>query len=166
MKTDNYQKHTSKNPLKQFFVWNFFRIFNNQLKDLKIETILDAGCGEGFTLAKLKEKGIGKKFTGVDASKDAIELSKKINPDLSLDLGNIYKLPFKDKSFDLVLCTEVFEHLDNSKKALKELARVSKKYIFLSVPNEPLFFLMNYTQWGIDIGHINHWTYFGFKMFV
>ncbi len=166
MKTDNFEKHTSKNPLKKIFIGNFFKTVLNQLKNLNLENILDVGCGEGFTLNKLKENNVGKKYLGIDYSKTAIEIGKKLYSDLDLKTGNIYKLGFKDNSFDLVICSEVLEHLENPKKGLKELIRVSKKYILLSVPNEPFFEIFNFTQWGKDIGHINHWTSFGFRKFV
>jgi 2-polyprenyl-3-methyl-5-hydroxy-6-metoxy-1,4-benzoquinol methylase len=72
----------------------------------------------------------------------------------------------------LVLCTEVLEHLDDPQKGLKELVRVSKKYLVVSVPNEPFFVLAqlargkNWSRFGNDIEHINHWTMFGFPKFV
>ena len=120
MATDNYNKHKSKNPLKKFYINNFFNVIFNDLKNLEIESVFDAGCGEGFTLKKLKEKGIGKKFQGIDSSKEAIQLGKKENPDLDLEIGDIYNLKFKDKSFDLVVSTEVFEHLKEPEKAFLE----------------------------------------------
>lgn len=134
--------------------------------------ILDAGCGEGFTLNKLFQNKIGSKLEGIDFSKDAISLGKKIHPHLSLRQGDIYKLPYKDNSFDLVLSTEVLEHLKEPEKALKEIIRVSKKYILLSVPNEPFFRLSNFlrgkniTRWGDDIDHINHWNPKSFQEFI
>ncbi len=166
MATDNYQKHKSKNFLKKLFIKNFFNTIYKELKPLKIATVLDVGCGEGFTLKKLKEKKIGKIFKGVDLEKEAIKLGKRENPNLDLSIGDIYNLKFKDNSFDLVISTEVLEHLEKPGIALKELKRVSKKYILLSVPNEPWFWLFNYTQWGKDIGHINKWTAKKFKEFV
>jgi len=81
-------------------------------------------------------------------------------------------LPYKDNAFDLVLCTEVLEHLDDPQKGLKELVRVSKKYLVISVPNEPFFMFAqlvrgkNWSRFGNDIEHINHWTMFGFPQFV
>jgi len=158
MKTDNYQKHTSKNPLKRFFINNFFKTLVSQVKNLKIGSVLDVGCGEGFTLNKLKENKIGKVHEGIDYSKEAISLGKKAYPNLHISQGNIYGLKHEDNSFDLVICSEVLEHLEDPQKALKELIRVSKKHILLSVPNEPWFCLFNYTQWGKDIGHINKWS--------
>ena len=171
-KTDNYKKHTHKNPIQRLLLWNFFRHLVNLTASKKVDSILDVGCGEGFTLNRLREKGIGKKLEGLEYSKAAIELGKKIYPNIKIIPGSIYKLPYKDNSFDLVLCTEVLEHLDEPEIALKELIRVSKKYLVISVPNEPFFMFAqfvrgkNWSRLGNDIEHINHWTMFGFTKFI
>jgi 2-polyprenyl-3-methyl-5-hydroxy-6-metoxy-1,4-benzoquinol methylase len=170
--TDNYKKHTHRNPIQRLLLWNFFRNFLNLTAAKKVDSILDVGCGEGFTLNRLREKGIGKTLEGVEYSKAAIELGYKMYPDTKIKQGNIYQLPYKDNAFDLVLCTEVLEHLDDPQKGLKELVRVSKKYLVISVPNEPFFMFAqlvrgkNWSRFGNDIEHINHWTMFGFPQFV
>ncbi len=164
--TTNFEKHTSKNPLKKFFINNYFNNFLSLVYDLKIETVLDAGCGEGFTLNKLKQNGIGKKYEGIDYSEEAVKLGRKTYPDLDIKKGDIYNLNYKDNSFDLVICTEVLEHLDDPQKALFDILRVSSRYILLTVPNEPWFTFFNFTQWGKDIGHINHWSSFSFQKFI
>src|SRR3989344_8074166 len=169
--TSNYRKHTSKNPLQKLLINNFFNSLLAAIKDLKVDSVLDAGCGEGFTLNKLYENKIGKRLEGVDFLKTAIELGKKTHPHLKLRQGTIYHLPFEDNSFDLVICTEVLEHLEEPKKGLKELIRVSKKYLLLSVPNEPFFMMANFLRgknlrrWGNDIEHIQRWTSGSFQSF-
>ena len=170
--TDNYKKHTHRNPIQRLLLWNFFRHLKNLTVSRKVDSILDAGCGEGFTLNRLKEKGIGRRWEGLEYSEAAIELGKKVYPDIKIIHGSVYELPYKDNSFDLVLCTEVLEHLEEPAKALKELVRVSNKYLVISVPNEPFFMLAqlirgkNWSRLGNDIEHINHWTMFGFPKFV
>jgi 2-polyprenyl-3-methyl-5-hydroxy-6-metoxy-1,4-benzoquinol methylase len=166
MSTDNYSKHTSKNPLKKYLINNFFETLRRNLVGLRIETVLDVGCGEGFTLKKLEDWKIGKEYKGIDSSGEAIKLGKKHNPNLNIEIGDIYNLKFKSKSFDLIICTEVLEHLEDPGKALAELKRVSRKYILFSVPNEPWFKLFNFTQWGKDIGHINKWSKNRFAKFI
>jgi SAM-dependent methyltransferase len=44
-------------------------------------------------------------------------------------------LPFEDKSFDIVTCLEVLEHLDNPHFAFKEILRVARKSVYVSLPN-------------------------------
>ncbi len=172
MTTDNYRKHTSNNPIQKLFINNFYKVFLDVIKPLEVESILDVGCGEGFTLEKLYQNKVGKILEGIDYSSTAVKLGKKQNKKLVLKQGDIYELPYKANSFDIVLCMEVLEHLEDPEKALKELKRVSKKYILLSVPNEPIFTLANLirgknlTRWGNDIEHIQHWTSFSFEQFV
>ncbi len=172
MTTDNYKKHTHKNPIQRYLIANFYKAFISDIKDLKPKTILDVGCGEGFTLDLLQKQGIGEKLEGVDFLKTAIDIGKKERPHIHLKEGSIYNLPYKDNSFDLVICSEVLEHLEDTQKALNELRRVTRKYVVLSVPNEPFFMLANFirgknwSRWGNDIEHINHWSTWGFKRFV
>ena len=171
-KTDNFRKHISSNPLQKLLINNFYKNLLSAIKDLKIESALDVGCGEGFTLNKLSENKIGKRLEGVDFLETAIELGKKTHPNLILSQGDIYKLKYQNNSFDLVMATEVLEHLKDPKRGLKELIRVSKKYILLSVPNEPIFMMANFlrgknlTRWGNDVEHIQHWSSKSFQQFI
>ncbi|MGH7246123.1 MAG: methyltransferase domain-containing protein [Candidatus Levyibacteriota bacterium] len=170
--TDNYKKHTNKNPIQKFLLYLFYQAVLEMLQKIKVGSILDVGSGEGFTLAKLKKEHIGSTYEGIEYKDAAIALGKKHYPDIQIRKGSIYKLPYKTNAFDTVLCTEVLEHLDDPQMAIKELVRVTKKYALLSVPNEPFFMLAqlargkNWSRWGNDIEHINHWTFFGFQKFV
>lgn len=165
----NFVKHTSNNLIQKLLINNFYKTLITLIKPLSPTTILDAGCGEGFTLQKLREHCVGEKLEGIEYSKKAIKLGKKIFPNLSLKQGSIYQLPYRDNSFELVLCTEVLEHIDRPSAGLEEVIRVSQKYIILSIPNEPFFMISNLLRGknirflGNDPEHINHWTIFSFK---
>ena len=168
----NFLKHTSKNLIQKFLINNFYSTLIALSKPLSPKTILDAGCGEGFSMNKLSLNGIGEKIEGVEYSKEAISFGKKLFPDLTFSQGSIYELPYKDNSFDLVICTEVLEHLEEPEKALKEILQVSKKYLIISVPNEPLFTMSNFlrgknlSRLGNDEGHINHWNPLSFTKYL
>ncbi len=172
MSTTNYRKYTTKNPIKKFFLNNFSNQLTSLVQKTDASSILDVGCGEGFTLKKLKDKGIKAKMEGVENSKEAIGIAKKIHPDLKIKYGSIYKLPHKRDSFDLIICTEVLEHLENPKKAMLELKRVTKKYCILSVPNEPFFMYTgflegkSFTAFNNKRGHTNFWSKKEFIMLV
>ena len=144
--TSNYQKHISRNPLQKFLIENFYKSLVCLAKPVRPVTVMDVGCGEGFTLIKLKQAKIGRTFEGIDHSDDALKLGKKLYHKLNIKKGDIYHLPYKDNTFDMLVCTEVLEHLTFPEKAVKELARVAKKYIVISVPNEPLFILSNFLR--------------------
>ena len=121
---------------------------------------------------KLNKDCIGKKIEGIEYTKDAIIFGKKLFPNLVFKQASIYDLPYKDNSFGLVVCTEVLEHLEDPAKALREMLRVSQKYLIISVPNEPFFMLSNFlrgknlSRFGNDKRHINHWNPFSLKMFL
>lgn len=172
MTTDNYRKHTHTNPIQKFLIERFYKEFINDIRELQPKTILDVGCGEGFTLERLRKQKIGERLEGIDYLKTAIDIGKKEHPKLILKHGTAYALPYKDNTFDVVICSEVLEHLEHPEKALEELRRVTKKYAVLSVPNEPLFMLANFirgknwSRWGNDIEHINHWSTEKFKQFI
>lgn len=46
-----------------------------------------------------------------------------------------YSYPFADDSFDIVVCGNVLEHVEDIYRVSKEIARLTKKYIFIAVPN-------------------------------
>jgi 2-polyprenyl-3-methyl-5-hydroxy-6-metoxy-1,4-benzoquinol methylase len=172
MHTTNLEKHTTQNPVNRFFLNNFRNLLLEQIKQLKPDSILDVGAGEGFTLEALRKQKLAKKLEGIEYMDDAITLGKKMHPQVTIKKGNIYELPYKPNSFDVVICTEVLEHLDEPNKALEELKRVTKKYIILSVPNEPLFTIQrilrgkNVLKLGAHPEHIQHWSSGAFEKFV
>jgi SAM-dependent methyltransferase len=85
-------------------------------------SILDAGC-RTMNLKPLLQNC--REYFGSDiTATDGV---------LKIDLNN--KLPFDDNSFDLVACLDVLEHLDNPHQALRELIRVAKYSVFISLPN-------------------------------
>lgn len=171
-KTTNFEKHTTKNPIERFFLNNFLNTVVKTTRPLNIDSVLDVGCGEGFTLARLQKEKIGKGYEGIEHDQRAIELGNKLYPKIKITKGDIYSLPYKNNSFDLVICTEVLEHLTEPKKAYRELIRVSRKYILLSVPNEPFFTWQriakgkNILHLGAHPEHIQHWTFPAFTKFV
>ncbi|MBI4098327.1 MAG: class I SAM-dependent methyltransferase [Candidatus Levybacteria bacterium] len=99
--TDNYRKHKTTNPIQKLLINNFYNALLSEAERLQPNSILDVGCGEGFTLERLKKRKIGRKLTGIDFLKRAIEIGKKERPYLDLSVGNIYDITFKDNSFDL-----------------------------------------------------------------
>jgi len=94
-------------------------------------TVVDVGCGDGAITNVLAEKY---EATGIDLSEVALRyLSNRTSP----ILGSADYLPFKDEGTDLVLTSELLEHLPNEVflKTVSEIKRIAKKYILVSVPN-------------------------------
>ncbi len=98
----------------------------------RFEQSLDLGCGVGSNFSVLSKWS--KNVIGVDYSVQAIEYCKS-NPYHKLRQMDATKLKFKDNSFDLILCSDVLEHIDDA-KAIEEITRILKPegiFIF-SVP--------------------------------
>jgi ubiquinone/menaquinone biosynthesis C-methylase UbiE len=93
-----------------------------------------------FTLAKK-----GANMTGVEKNKKKIALLKNISRKLGLNTkiisADLRKLPFKNNSFDKIISSDVFEHIKEDKKALKELLRVVRinGFILLTFPSNNKF---------------------------
>jgi len=90
---------------------------------LKKNGILEVGVGNKTVSDYLNK--VGYKITTCD-------IDSSLEPD---QVGNVTKLPFKNESFKVILCCEVFEHLPFAKvkKALQEIRRVTKMYAVISV---------------------------------
>jgi SAM-dependent methyltransferase len=97
--------------------------------------VLDVGCGKGEPMAFLKKRA---KFraVGVDIFPPYLRMSKGTGIYEDVILGNVTRLPLKDRQFDTVICMEVLEHLgkEDGKKLLNELERVARKQILITTP--------------------------------
>ena len=176
----NFDKYMSKNPLKRKMVMQLndkiIKICSDLVSKIALHNntvrVLDVGCGEGFVTNLLVSNIVNIDVVGLEYTREALEIARKSNPSVQWIQGDIYQLPFEDETFDIIICTEVLEHLSNPHRAIAECKRVCKKYILLTVPNEPwfcmgnLFALKNVSHLGNPIDHINHWTYRAFQRFL
>lgn len=165
-------KFIDKNPLVKLVNQRFLSSIYELSLETRAEKILDCGCGEGIVINYLSRKLSRVQFEGFDIDQGSLNLAKKLNPKANFKKGSILKIPHKQKTFSLVLCTEVLEHLKDPEKALKELDRISSKYAIISVPYEPIFRISNmlrfkyWSRLGNTPGHINNWTPYAFKKLI
>ena len=135
----------------------------------KDKVIVDLGCGScSWNINKLS-------VIGVDINNDMLKIGKsngKINKSILSDLDNI-KLP--DKYADIIIISEVLEHLNEPKKVLLEIDRILKKdgIVLISVPYDIPFtlwyILFNFQCFILGVlfnkefyknkgGHVNHFS--------
>ena len=120
--------------------WNSKNVKEEEIQRIKetynlipkdVRSIADIGCGNGIFSNYVIKKDKRMTIVGVDNSEKALSYVKtrKIKEDIEF-------LPFKDREYDLSVALEVIEHLsyDNYESVLEEIARVSQKYIIISVP--------------------------------
>ena len=98
------------------------------------DRVLDVGCGKAFLLYDFTQAVPGVEVAGVDVSGYGIEHAKEeVRP--FLQVASAAKLPFADKSFDLVISINTLHNLCNFEldAALREMERVGKKNKYLCV---------------------------------
>jgi len=104
----------------------------NRLNIPESANILNVGSGTGGTVATLEDFG---SVENVDTSQEAITYAKSKGIK-NIKKVNGIKLPYKDKTFDLLVGLDVLEHIDEDLKALQEWKRVVKKdgKVIITVP--------------------------------
>jgi SAM-dependent methyltransferase len=83
--------------------------------------ILDAGCGTGRNLIEFGRLGDAR---GIDSSPEAIEFCRRRGVGGATE-GRLEGLPFEDGAFDLILATDVLEHIEDDRSVMRELRRVA-----------------------------------------
>lgn len=101
------------------------RLFGREIRKAAVPEkaeILDVGTGAGTNLRMLRDLGFPR-VIGLDTSDDAIRwcAAKGLGDVCN---GSITEIPFSENRFDLVLATDVIEHVDDDFRAVSEIARV------------------------------------------
>jgi SAM-dependent methyltransferase len=110
--------------------------------------VLDVGTSAGTNLRMLQGLGFAR-VIGVDQSHEAIRFCAEKGLG-EVQLGDVCALPFSDGRFDLILATDIVEHVEDDLSALRELRRVlrPRQHLLLTVPAFSLL-------WGLedDVSH-------------
>jgi len=169
------QKYTAKNPAIRYLTNRWVDRLDETLARIGAEpkpptSPLEVGAGEGVISQKLHTR-FGR-ATGIDLPDAGLRAEWKTRPGPAYLHADAHRLPFRDNSFDLIVCVEVFEHLTDPQAGLAELARVGNGQLLLSVPREPIFRGCNLVtgryvkDLGNTPGHLNHWSTAKFVQFV
>ncbi|HVR05893.1 MAG TPA: methyltransferase domain-containing protein [Solirubrobacteraceae bacterium] len=99
--------------------------------------VLDAGCGVGYGTRLLAQAGAAE-VVGLDVADAVIEVARnEQTAGVEFEVGDLRSLSHPAGSFDLVVCFEVIEHVDEQDRVLDELARVLRPdgLLLISSPN-------------------------------
>lgn len=140
-------------PTTKGLTTNFIKKLLMEVENLKLNSILDIGCGTGYISQQLKNHSSF--CVGCDFDKARIKFAKDLG--ICVVLGDGKNLPFRSSSFDGVVAIELLEHVQNPEDILKEIKRVSKGSVLITVPNEPLHRIMNFLR-NRDVGHVQHFN--------
>lgn len=109
-----------------------------------VGSVLDVGCGKRLVGGQVPKPDL---YVGIDI---------KLPCDVVVDL-DCEALPFEDRSFDTVICSDVLEHLESAHRMFDECCRVARSRVIISLPNPARDFLVELYQ-----GSGGRLTYYGF----
>jgi SAM-dependent methyltransferase len=117
--------------------------------EVRFDSVIDIGCGNGEVLQAFGRRFPRARLVGADLSAKVIEDNRARFPSITfaqLDLG----AGALDQSADLVVCTEVVEHVEDWEAALRNLRAMCRGHLVLTVPSGKVF--------PIDraVGHVRH----------
>lgn len=135
--------------------------------NIKVEQILDTGCGSGFVLKELLTELRIAHGVGVDISTHMLKVAKRFSVQkgtvsLSYIKADAATLPLKNQCLDMSLLIDVVEHVLSPYKVLLEQARVSR-YMIVKVPlNKAVLakgiLFSGHRTWKERLGHIQHFN--------
>lgn len=159
-----FNKHESKNILFRYLVNGYRKKLQEKISNLHGKTVLEIGSGEGYILNYVQEVRPDLNLAGSDISHESIKSNLQIYPQIKWCVTKGEYLPFQKSEFDIVLACEVLEHLPDPARVLAEMRRVTKKFVVISVPQEPLWRILNMlrlkyvSDLGNTPGHLQHWS--------
>lgn len=119
--------------------------------------VLDIGCGFGMLSESLASRGC--QVTGVDASPASIELARRraAAAELPIDYqtARSEELPFEDASYDVAICYDVLEHVDDLEQTLSETSRILKRdgiYVYSTLNR-------TFESWLLAIKALQDWSF-------
>jgi len=164
-----FDKYGSRSAIVRALMRSFLRSVRECIAAARPATVLDVGCATGELAERLfwAERSVPVKkgviYYGIDTSAEQIARAKRRHGVAGkFQVAQAEMVPFPDSWFDLVLACEVLEHLAKPEIAVMEFARVTRKFVLISVPWEPIWRILNCArgayllQIGNTPGHIQH----------
>lgn len=122
----------------------------NAALELDPHRVIDVGCGTGDLLKRLTAARKLDRIVGLDFADAAVARASEIVPDATFVKANIRTWQTEER-FDLVLCTEVLEHLNRPQQAVETLCALAERggHVLVTVPDGAK------DDWS---GHVNFWA--------
>ena len=153
-------RHHTRNPLARHLYHRYLKDISEMVVRHEPKRILEVGCGIGYLAAHIKSMLPDSTVVAVDLSERIVREAAQTFPDIDFQVGSAYDLPFEENSFDMVLGAEILEYLHDPQKALREMYRVTRRHVLLSVPKQPQWRAMNMVRlayldhFGSHPGHV------------
>jgi SAM-dependent methyltransferase len=126
------------------------------VRGLGVRSLLDAGCGNGVTLRRLLADVPIPEVHGADLSPEAVAQAARAIPEGSFRHLDIVR-EHLERTFDLVLCCDVLEHIEDDLAALRHMRAMTGRYLLATTiqgtmrPSErSVGHVRNYTRAGLE----------------
>ncbi|PID59604.1 MAG: SAM-dependent methyltransferase [Ignavibacteriae bacterium] len=143
MKLNKMEFMAMNNPIRRFSQKNIeFKRFKEYILKQKVtllnSTILDAGCGSGFSSKLISNNFSPKELIAFDYMPEQIEIAKKKNPYAKYYIDDITNISQPTEKFDATFVFGILHHVPNWRQAIKELYRVIKTggHLFICEVND------------------------------
>lgn len=123
------------------------------------KTLLDYGCGRGEALRIYADAGL--QVTGTDTDPECVRIATEHGKALLLNPEDPVA-QFGAKSFDVITCFHVLEHVPSPIKTLKDLASIARSHVLVAVPNLRFLYWMFNRQFSLSLineGHLQGWDH-------
>jgi trans-aconitate methyltransferase len=136
----------------------FYREVADRCAALRPSRAIDVGCGTGHLLRELVDRVDGIEVCGIDHAPHGIARAGELVPTARLEVADMYSFD-PGATFDLVICTEVLEHVPDPAGAMRRLVDLCAPggHIVVSVPDGAR---------DAFEGHVNFWAEDAFEAFV
>jgi ubiquinone/menaquinone biosynthesis C-methylase UbiE len=158
-----YDKYGTRNPIARLLMDGFLHAVGELYVAAQPTTVLEVGAGEGHLAAHLVRHVFRpRRYVATDV--DVSRMPAELPPPIERQVASAYGLPFADGAFDVVVCCEVLEHLDDPARGLAEVARVARRRVLVSTPWEPMWRALNVARGkylrdlGNTPGHVQHFS--------
>ena len=160
-----YQIDPSKNRFA--FYENFWKQVGSDLLakhvELRGKSLLDYGCGRGEAIQIFADGGM--QVTGADTDPECVRIATEYGKTVLLNPDDPVS-QFGSKSFDIICCFHVLEHVPCPVKTLQDLAKIARSYVLVAVPNLRVLYWMFNRQFSLNYvneGHLQGWDHWHFR---
>lgn len=159
-----YNKHETRNPILRMFVNFYKKNFQTIIHELSFDSVVEIGSGEGYIISYLLEVARPRLLVASDIDMRIMSVGSWSGVFAQRIVCKGEHLPLLNMFFDLVLACEVLEHVETPREVVREIARVSKNWFFVTVPYEPYWRILNLLRgkyidaFGNTPGHLVHFS--------